>query len=259
MSIQNFEVKKLLAFKMISSLFSNKPVKIKGKVNSGSEYKVHTDDRKVIGIIDFIKMNNSEIEILDYKTGSIYDFNLPNNVKEEYLVQLKLYAAIYNSMHRIWPTKLTLIGLNDEINSIDVIESECSSLLEDAITTLNEINELIEAGLSAKDFAQPTQNTCRFCLFRPACDQYWKVRTNDGTWPNDVFGKVVNMTTLENGYLRIKIETASGEIVIRGLSKERHKFLEDTKDKVIFCNLWNDITEGQFIEQKLTTGYNIED
>ena len=45
------------------------------------------------------------------------------------------------------------------------------------------------------------------------------------------------------------------EYVIRGLSVKRHNFLNEDINDVLFCDLGQDILEGHYTEQLLTTGY----
>lgn len=46
--------------------------------------------------------------------------------------------------------------------------------------------------------------------------------------------------------------------MIRGLSLERHNFLNEDKRKVLFCDLYQDTSKGYFIEGLLTTGYSLD-
>ena len=61
-----------------------------------------------------------------------------------------------------------------------------------------------------------------------------------------------------NGCFRIVVESEKGDVAIRGLSPERHAFLNDELMGVIFCNLGRDTSEGFYVENMLTTGYALE-
>lgn len=258
MSVFNFEVKKLLAFKMICSLFGDIPRRKSGGSKSSAEDWVQTPDGKVAGRIDLVKESDEGIEIVDYKTGPLSDDTSPGKPKEEYLLQVKMYAALYHAMHGVWPVKLSLTGLDQESVSIDVDSKECSNLLKEAEKSLDDINELIESGLTPEDFAQPSPDACKFCLYRPACKKYWESRRDDSHWPADAKGRIKEKTLLANGCFRIVIESDERDIAIRGLSAERHTFLKNDIKTVLFCSLGHDTSEGHYVEKLFTTGYGLE-
>ncbi|MCH7535806.1 MAG: hypothetical protein IH948_08720 [Bacteroidetes bacterium] len=169
-----------------------------------------------------------------------------------------MYAALYHATHGEWPVSLTLVGINQNSVTIEVESEECGALLQKAEKSLNDINELINTGLKPEEFAQPSPEVCKYCLFRPACSAYWNSRQEDDNWPTDVRGKVTGKTMLANGLLRIVIATEQGEIAIRGLSPDRHPFLNDDIENLVFCNLWNENPEGFFVENLFTTGYALD-
>lgn len=257
MCVFNFDVKRLLAFKMICPLFRDSQRK-SGNSKSSAEDWVQTPDGKVVGRIDLVKGSGEGIEIIDYKTGSILEESSPDKPKEEYLCQIKIYAALYHAMHSEWPVKLTLMGINLEHVSVDVDSKECSSLLKKAEKSLDDINKLIENGLNPEDFAQPSPEACKFCLFRPSCNKYWESRQENRNWPADAKGRIKEKAMLVNGCFRIVVESEKGDVAIRGLSPERHAFLNDELMGVIFCNLGRDTSEGFYVENMLTTGYALE-
>lgn len=255
MSVFNFEVKRVLARKMISARYSFFPWTGSGGVKS-TETWVKTADGKIAGRIDLVDKTIEGIEITDYKTGKIFEDS--GQVKEEYLIQIKIYAALYNETHGVWPDKLNLIGLDMEKVSIDVDKKECSILIEDAKEMLSETNEFIETGLRAEDFAEPSPANCRFCLFRPACNKYWEVSKEMGDWPLDAKGWLKEKKVLLNSTFRITLQTDEGDIVIRGLSQDRHNYLKDGVREILLCDLKNDTIAGSYMENILTTGYPIK-
>jgi len=257
MCVPNFDVKRFLAFKMICPLFRDSQRK-SGNSTSSSEDWVQTPDGKVVGRIDSVKGSDKGIEIIDYKTGSVLEEASPYKPKEEYLCQIKIYAALFHAMHGEWPVKLTLMGINQEHVSISVDPTECSSLLKKAEKSLDDINELIENGLNPEDFAQPSPEACKFCLFRPPCKKYWESCQGNKNWPADIKGKIKEKAMLINGCFRIVVESEKGDVAIRGLSPERHAFLNNELKGVIFCNLRHDTSEGFYLENMLTTGYPLE-
>ncbi len=259
MSAYNYEVKKILAFRMLCSMFSNwiTTREIVAQ-KSGAEVWVQTPDGKVGGRIDFVKETGDGIEIIDYKTGPLMT-ETPNDVpREEYLKQIKMYGALYHAMHKIWPINLSLVGLDQSKYTTRVNESECLALLEEAQKCFDDTNELIEGGLEPGDFANPSPGTCKYCLHRPACDKYWYCRQEDGKWPIDISGRVEDKKMLINGYCRVVLKTDTCDVAIRGLSTERHTFLNTDIKNVLFCNLGRDTSVGFYVEMPLTTGYVLQ-
>jgi len=255
MSAFKFEVKKILAYKMIRTFFNYNRHKKNGKKKSGTEVWVQTADGKVGGRIDLIRETGDGIEIIDYKTGDLT--NRFNNCipKEEYQQQIKLYGALYHAVYNIWPVRFLLIGLNGSIFKIDVNKDECLCLLKEARRNLEDINELVDAGLKPADFASPSAEVCKYCLYRPACNKYWVTRKDHEKWPVDVKGKVEAKKVLASGFLKIIIRTESREVSIRGLSTEKHTFLKEDIKGALFCDLGQDTADDFYIEKLLTTGY----
>lgn len=257
-SVLNFEVKKLLAFDMICPMLGGIPHGKSSGSKNNAEAWVDTPDGKVVGKIDLVKESDAGIEIVEYKTGPLTDDLSSGGAKHEYVIQVKMYAALYHAKHGEWPKKLTLAGINQVRISIDVDSEECGKLLQEASKNLADINELIRSGLQPRDFAQPSPETCKYCLFRPACSKYWEARKVGENWPIDAKGRIVNKTLLANGLYRVVIATDTGEAAIRGLSPERHAFLRNDIKRAVFCNLWNERSDGFFVAKMFTTGYVLE-
>jgi hypothetical protein len=72
-----------------------------------------------------------------------------------------------------------------------------------------------------------------------------------------VRGAIKEKKILGNGSIRIVIEHDGKKAVIRGLSPERHIFLSEEINTVMFCNLGHDSADGFFVERPLTAGYKL--
>lgn len=254
LNIFNFEVKKTLARKMISAHYSFFP-RMGSEWGKIAETWVKTADGKIAGRIDLVDKTSEGIEITDYKTGKIFEDS--GQVKEEYVVQLKMYAALYSETHGIWPDKLSLHGFDVGKVIVDFDKKECSNLIEDGKKMLRDITELIKAGVQADDFANPSPANCRFCLFRPACNKYWEAPKELGDWPLDANGCLKEKKVLLNSTFRITLQSDKGICVIRGLSQDRHSYLNDDVEEILLCNLKNDTIAGSYMENMLTTGYPV--
>lgn len=259
-SANNYEIKKIMAFNVVRKCFSDGsvPVKTESARKLEPEVWMETEDGKVGGKIDLIKRTQKGAEIIDYKTGAVTE-NLPDerSIKQEYSQQLKLYAALYFSVHGEWPVRLALIGMDSVEYEIPFTHDECLQLLDEAKHELDELNQLIASGLPDKDFSRPSPEACRYCSYRPGCKAYWQKRQDNAEWPADVRGRITERKILGNGFIRIILENNGKKFVIRGLSPERHSFLKEESNTVMFCNLGHDSAEGFFIERPLTAGYKL--
>ena len=249
----NYEVKKILSFKMAEQIFESSGLEVSGK--RSAEQWFESADGKIGGKIDLILTYDDGVEIVDYKTGNVLNSQVGGEVKDEYKVQMKLYAGLYHEVKGDWPIKLSLIGIDCRKYYVSFSEEECAELLDKTRKTIDETNELIERGLKPQDFANPSPAACKHCSYRPACKKYWLSREFTDEWPCDVIGKVKEKFLLGNGFFRVVINGNGREYVIRGLSVKRHNFLNEDINDVLFCDLGQDILEGHYTEQLLTTGY----
>jgi RecB family exonuclease len=252
----NYHVKQIMTYNMARPVLrenTGQAVKVK---KQDTEVWVQTEDGKIGGKIDLVRHSEKGIFIVDYKTGAVLDSELSGNVvKVEYQNQLKMYAALYYLSKKLWPNGLVLVGLNQSEYNIPVDQDECLLLIKTATEYLDELNKRIEAGENIDAFAAPMPETCRFCTYRPACKKYWASRNNQLGWPADFFGTVSEKKILGNGLLRVELHNEGARITIRGLSPQRHLFLNNGCTRAMFCNLGRDIVEGCFREMPMTTGY----
>jgi len=256
-SARNFEVKKIIAFRTVKNMMNNQK---NGKKTSyyESEKWLETDDGKIVGRIDLIKKKGNNIEITDFKTGRITNKETGDSTpKKEYKLQMRMYAALYFNQYNVWPNKLTLEGSNKQHYEVRFNPDECIQIIERAKNELDAINVLIKKGKKPDYFSQPSEESCRFCTYRPACEKYWKIGSNSNKWPIDIIGVIKKKTRLGNGFYKITISDNSNCVTIRGLSK-RHRFLNTNVNKIVICNVRSDTSPDHFIETPLTTGYVLE-
>ncbi len=248
----NYEVKKILCFKMAEQIIGKSGSGVYKEIRAEQWFK--SADGKIAGKIDLILPHDDGVEIIDYKTGNILDPEY-GDIKDEYKVQMKIYAGLYHEVKNDWPVKLSLIGIDGKKHNVLFNREECEDLINKARKVVDETNELIDAGLLPEDFANPSPSNCKYCSYRPACRKYWFSRESSGKWPCDVIGEVMEKSLLGNGLFRVAINDNDREYVIRGLSAKRHKFLNDDIYNVLFCDLGQDSLEGYYTEKLLTTGY----
>jgi CRISPR/Cas system-associated exonuclease Cas4 (RecB family) len=253
LSARNFEVKKIMAFKNVRNNFGKNMAN--NSIRRQSEKWLQNDEGTIVGIADIINETNGYVEIVDIKTGFITE-QTENGaaVKSDYKLQLKMYAALYFLSKGCWPDKLIIEGLNNQRHEIPFEHNECLGIIDDAVKVLNEINYKIENESQIEDFANPSIESCKFCVYRPSCKSYWKKHDPFEGGSADFCGELKNKILLGNGYHKIILAYKDREISIRGLS-DRHKFLEHDSNRVMLCNLSLDVLNDHFTENPLTTTY----
>ena len=118
------------------------------------------------GKIDLIIETGDDIEIIDFKTGTVtHDLlddegEVLSDVKNEYKEQLKLYAYLYFENTNKFPTGLSLVDLAKQKFPIEFSEQECKSLFDEAKSLLKSTNEC----LNTKSFSAKID----YCVWSPA-------------------------------------------------------------------------------------------
>jgi ATP-dependent exoDNAse (exonuclease V) beta subunit len=124
----------------------------------------------ISGIADLIRPGTNGPEIVDYKTGPIFQLNAEAEaeIKPAYAQQLQLYAALFHEKTSRWPTRLLLADLTGNEHEVSFTESACLQLLDEARWLLAQMKSAIAAG-SPESLAVPGIEQCRFCQVRPLC------------------------------------------------------------------------------------------
>ncbi|GAG72339.1 unnamed protein product [marine sediment metagenome] len=250
-SATNYEVKKILSFRLAEQMFNSTVKGISHK--RCAEQWFESMDGKICGKIDLILSHEDGVEIVDYKTGNVLDPKYDSEVKEKYKLQMKLYAGLYYEVKHSWPVKLSIMGIDQKKYFVSFSQEECSKILDKVRKIVDETNELIRADLNPKDFANPSPSVCKYCSYRPACKKYWQIKDYSDIWSFDVIGEVKEKTVLGNGLYKVIISSNGMEFVIRGLDVERHNFLNEDINAVLFCDLGKDTLDSYYTEKLLTT------
>lgn len=222
-TVNDFEVQRLRAWSRAMQLMqSTEPAgeHTIQKKGFGSEIWVQSKDGTVGGYIDEVYPGESGPVIRDFKTGRILEDNATEDaaIHPDYLVQVKLYAALYHETFGRWPTHLELMPLRGEAKTMAVEQKQCEEILEAAKSKRCEVNSQIRASLSKGreglvSLASPTAANCRFCLWRPGCSAYLERSDTpgDSEWPADIHGTVKSIQHLGNGRLLLIVRNKDGE------------------------------------------------
>jgi hypothetical protein len=269
-SVRNYDVDVLRAISKVKEIVLRRryrgPAELGRPAGCGFELWVHTPDEKVCGYVDHAYRDEVGIVIRDYKSGYIVEPTDDGTslVKEDFVVQLRLYAALYSMTFNQWPAKLELTPIQGESVIVPFDPAECMTLLNEAKALWDEINSAVlhtqEEHLSPANLASPSPETCRHCGYRPICSAYLHSDKSapDAGWPSDVWGTIEKIQPLMNGQLAVVLQTGGKVIVIRGLSPNgRHPALRSAVpgQRLALFNLQKSFPVGGWHEGPYTTVY----
>jgi len=274
-TVNDFEVQRLRAWNRAMQLMQPaSPVEELAvqQTGFGCEIWVQSTDGTVGGYIDAVYQGESGRVIRDFKTGPILEENGNDEaIHPDYLVQIKLYAALYRETFGLWPTLVELVPVQGESLTIAVDRSECEELLLAAKRKRLEVNNRIKAALlkgreGITSLASPSVSNCRFCLWRPGCVAYCErsETAGDSEWPPDIRGTVTAIQPLGNGRLLLIIRHSDGaEKKVRQLdpSPDRHPALAKLRlgDRVGIYNTRRNPNSTDVSETNSTTIYRMTD
>lgn len=231
--LRNFGLKKIQLKKHLRSKSEQSTSFSNTKLHSEKWFE--SQDKLIGGKIDLIIENGNDIEIIDFKTGAITEDCLDDegevysDVKSEYKEQLKLYAYLYFENTNKFPTDLSLVDLAKQKFSVELSEEECKAVFDDAKNLLKTTNDCVKT----KSFlAVPTEENCKYCLYRPACSFFHKQLETDFSF-NDVFGEIKEVKKFQNGNVSVSLQNGNKTLTIKNFSSENFGELNKYKGKQI--------------------------
>lgn len=120
------------------------------------------------GSIDRIRYNAEGYEIVDYKTGKIYDED--GKIKPEYVTQLNLYAFMLEEVEGVTVNKLTIVDRKGEEIDVTYHKGRKTEFLKSVKETIDEINNAIDSQ-TTDSLKRGDEKTCGFCPCSHLCDR----------------------------------------------------------------------------------------
>lgn len=177
--------------------------------SSKPETPLATKDRTIAGRPDLMRISGDESVIIELKSGSIYSDGLSGRViREDYRIQLLLYAVIFNDLYGRYPDRLMLESLSDGVVTVPFTPEECDKLLQDVKDTISRVNYNIKAGTVK---ANPSAENCKFCSVRPACKEYREQIFAESS-DSDLYGTVQKFQKGLIGILLITLQSPAGDV-----------------------------------------------
>ena len=223
-----------------------------------SEIWFESQDKLIGGKVDLVVENGNSIEIIEFKSGTITQDHLDDDgeafsdVKNEYKQQLKLYAYLYFENANRFPTDLSLVDLTKQKFPVEFSEAECKVLFDEAKDLLKSTNDCINTKVFS---ANPKEENCKYCLYRPACSFFQKKLETDFSF-NDIFGEIKDIKKFQNGNVSLFLKNGEKEITIKNFSSEKYEELNNNRNKKIsIYNLRKEATDFVYSTTETTMIY----
>jgi len=133
------------------------------------EKKFSSANGKLIGRPDAVRSD----EVVDFKTGDVFEDEEPQQVKAAYVRQLRLYAFLVKETLGWWPRQGVLLPMAGSRVAITLDADECEAEAVEAIGLLDEYNELISQTQDPIDLASPSSAACQWCQYQLYCPAFW--------------------------------------------------------------------------------------
>jgi ATP-dependent helicase/DNAse subunit B len=117
------------------------------------------NDLMVRGFIDVVHQEGEDIILIDYKTSK------SSELKDEYMLQLGIYAMLYEKEHGKYPKKVGLWFLKDRLITINVTPK----LIKDALFEVEQIHIATDSA-SIGEYPKKESGLCKFSTGQ--CDFY---------------------------------------------------------------------------------------
>ena len=116
----------------------------------------------------------SRCEVVDYKSGNIFEDGSRTEVKAGYVRQLRLYAYLVHSTHGYWPKRGVLVPMLGQRVEIELAPSDCESEAGEAVSLLETANSRLHAAECASSLASPSSRSCAYCPYTIICRAFWQ-------------------------------------------------------------------------------------
>ncbi len=181
------------------------------------------------GRIDVVRPGPPKI-IEDYKTGAVAD---PDDgaVKDDYLVQMLLYAVIEHERDGIWPEEAVLIPVQGAALAIPVDPARAEEVKAAAMQALDAYDAAPPAP-GIWELAAPSPHACARCPFSVQCGPFWDACGE--SWLQDgvrAAAGEVSRVTRSGDSLSVTIDSSAGSqrgaLTIRNLHPSHVAHLGD--------------------------------
>jgi hypothetical protein len=239
-----YSIKKHLLCKNLIS--RGKKYKFERKSIVKYSYEEWVNNDYIGGEIDLqIKENDLVKQIIDFKTGTIYEkYGNKLEIKELYRQQLALYCSVILEKQDIIPD-LFLETIDGKRVKIDIGLDYIDALTNKVKLLKENINRAIESN-TINRLANPNLENCGSCNYRPHCQKYKSTLFNKKNGSRiDIQGEITEVSSKE-----AKIRTKDGEFIVKRI-KQIDKYIKNLKCEIY--NLYLPESDGRNLYETLNT------
>ncbi len=122
------------------------------------EQKYKSEEYSVMGFIDAIEKCDGKIRLIDYKTSK------RDKLSDEYMLQLGIYALLYNEKHSEYPDEVGLFLLKHGERMVPVTEE----LVQNAKFHIENVHMSTQTR-DMRDYPKKPGPLCNYCDFQDIC------------------------------------------------------------------------------------------
>lgn len=168
-----------------------------------SELKVKIDGC-LSGKIDKVAFFGGNVEIIDFKTGKVLDEN--NDIKQQYIDQLNLYALMYEHTYRKKVSSLKIVDRDGSEIDVPFNEKRSVSYIQAVKDLINCLNSHVANG-DIEQLASPSEEHCKYCSCKHLCKHYVASSEKDQI----VSGVVIEASSQRKEV--VKLQESNGRVV----------------------------------------------
>lgn len=148
------------------------------------EMRLSCEDIGLYGIADKVIIDSGNVDIVDYKSGHIKD--LSGNIKQEYIIQLHLYATMCEHLVVGNIRSLKLIDIDGTTHIVEYNSELSNRLLNEVEDKIYVLNNAIST-LNFQNLVKPEKDRCSNCSCRHVCN--YMIQYDDAVYKT-IFGYV---------------------------------------------------------------------
>lgn len=139
------------------------------------EHKFSAYGGKLVGSPDLVR----DKEVIDFKSGQIFEDENTEIIKEHFLRQLRIYGFLVYENLGWWPERGILLPMNGSRVEVLLDPEECKREAQEAVELLLSYNQSCASASSPAELANAAAETCNWCPYQSICPFYWDAIKDD--------------------------------------------------------------------------------
>lgn len=226
-SINDYD-KRNSAIRYALGLMKNNNITLTKGVKVYSEKWLDCSELGLKGVADKIVVENDCLDVIDFKSGHVKDEN--GEIKDEYQIQLHLYAVMCHHLLLGNPRSLYLVDIDGEYFEVPFSLDFSNKLIGEVKKNLEMLNGTI-SNRSFKTLVKSDLGLCSYCSCRHIC-QYRSILPD--SYYQTITGKVVEIPST-NMYV---LQSVGNTLYVSGLDVYEVESPQDYIDKtLVFVNI----------------------